>query len=281
MRKSVLGVLLMACCLVLVAGNALAIPLGTNITISDEVYTGTGWWSDREDQEVEPGCVTGQTWDLEGFFLDGSTLTMVGGFDFKNGEPDPYPWRHLHYDSGDIFIDTNGDAIYGSDIEPRTGNGIETIANADYKYDYVMDLDFDLLKYDVYALSNETLLSVYFGLNDHANPWRLEDGQFVSTDRIDHGNITFWKNLSDSDVTDVDGNELEGGTHYAASVDLSFLGAGQDFLAHFTYGCGNDNLMGSGTTPAPEPATMLLLGSGLIGLACVGRRKFRAGKIAK
>ena len=40
--------------------------------------------------------VAEQKWDLEGFFLQGTTLTMIGGFDFLNGES--------NYTSGDIFI---------------------------------------------------------------------------------------------------------------------------------------------------------------------------------
>jgi len=67
---------------------------------------------------------------------------------------------------------------------------------------------------------------------------------------------------------------LLGGFHYAAGVDLSFLDPAQQFVAHYTMGCGNDNLMGRGTTaPVPEPATMLLFGSGIFGMAALRRRK--------
>ncbi|MCD6197575.1 MAG: PEP-CTERM sorting domain-containing protein [Deltaproteobacteria bacterium] len=42
-----------------------------------------------------------------------------------------------------------------------------------------------------------------------------------------------------------------------------------------TLGCGNDNLMGSGTVPVPEPATIILIGTGLLGIAGVGRKKLK------
>ena len=52
----------------------------------------------------------------------------------------------------------------------------------------------------------------------------------------------------------------------ATTVALSFEGSGGDNIGMLL-----DNVE---ISPVPEPATMLLLGSGLIGLAAVGRKKF-------
>lgn len=242
----------------LVAGNAFA--LGTNITVWDNVGV------NYEDNEVEPNCVPGQIWDLEGFFLDGNILTMVGGFDFKDG----VNYGGNHYGSGDIFIDTNADAIWGVDIE-NAGNGITEILNDDYHFDYAIDLVFDPTggyHYDVYALDSDTLLSVFYGQNGESNPWQLKSTEGLNA--IATGEISWAPGLSDSVVGGLtlwDGD----GTHYSVGgIDLSFLGADIDnFLAKFTYECGNDNLIGS----IPDATTLVLLGSAMVGVGVFGRNK--------
>ena len=114
----------------------------------------------------------------------------------------------------------------------------------------------------VYELTNDSKVELaWFSQNDDSNPWRYHaDGNSF----LDDGKITT-------------GSFFDGGQHYFASVDLSFLKPGTVFTSHFTMQCGNDNLMGSGTAPVPEPATMLLFGCGLIGLAGFGRRKLIKG----
>ena len=242
--------------------EAYALNLGTNITIYDGSGTGTGWYGKYEDQEVEPGCVASQRWDLEGFFLKGSELQVVGGFDFLKGNEQIF--------IGDIYIDIDG--IIGTSNTYSNGNNS---VNENFGYEYVIDLDFsdkDSLSYKIIALNDSSFnYTVYWQKwsghpdgNSNSNPYRYVSGGT----EVGSGTFAYIPGLSDSQVAN-----LEGGTHYALTgIDVGFI-SGEDFTAHLTMGCGNDNLMGQGTAPVPEPATLVLMGMGLAGLSGFSRRK--------
>lgn len=267
---------LSAIALVVVVGSAAevyALELGTNITIYDKVVSGSspGWWnkgnSPGEDQEVEPNCVRDQIWDLEGFFLQGSKLSMVGGFNFKNGVPG------YTYKSGHIFIDVNGNAQYGP-VASGSGSG-NSIVNNTFGYDYALVMNFASNTYDVVKLNNNaTTKTVTYQQNDHTNPWAYNAGgttlltNFLFSD--------YQAGLTDTQI----GNGLTGGLHYLVTVDLGFLpGNERNIISHFTMECGNDNLMGQGSIPfggpppAPIPGSVWLLGTGFLGLALLGLRR--------
>jgi hypothetical protein len=95
-KKIFLSVMVIA--FLLVTGSAFGDPLanyyGSNITIWDNKG------ENYKDGETEPDMINTQEWNLEGFFLKGTVLTIIGGFDFLNGCPD-YP----RYTIGDLFLD--------------------------------------------------------------------------------------------------------------------------------------------------------------------------------
>jgi hypothetical protein len=248
----------------LTAGNAFSNDFGKNITVDDGTYKGTGWYGNQEDQEVEPGCVGTQAWDLEAFILDGNKLTMVGGYDFLNGAFGD----GKTFTSGDIFIDIDGDVKYGFVNNNDSKNGYDTIKNT-LGYDYVLDLNSSLKTYDIYKIdSNSIVKSSYYNQNQASNPWTYcSDGTKLNSDPI---SMSYLTGLTDENLVNYG---LVGGRHNAVQVNLDFLAPNTDFTVHFTMGCGNDNLIGKGSS-VPEPAPMLLLGTGLIGLAGVCRKKF-------
>lgn len=247
--------------LVLLAGPAMALDIGENITISDKNYNAVSWHGNYEDQETEPGMQTGQAWDLEGFFLDEyNILSLVGGYDFSSG--------YGGYYSGDIFLSIDDLPQYG-DIYRVTNDQQNYEIAKNYGYEFVLDLSFNGTSghtYRVYSLEDNTVLqTAYYQQNEGSSPWRYVSGGTELTQYA--GTFSFDSGLTDSNTG------FSGGTHYLLTgFDLSFLGHDMEFVSHFTMGCGNDNLMGKGTV-VPEPSTMLLLGSGLVGLAFCRRRK--------
>ena len=255
------------------AGNEMAISFGDNITLYDGTEDGihTGVNAGQEDQETESGMVTSQAWDLEGFILNNPALSMVGGFDFNTGVP-----GYSQFSSGDIFID--GEGFYDSSQAPEgfpVEEGNNTV-QGDFGYEYVFDSVFDklicqILKFDFTA----STITAYYPANENNDPgsnqWQYSSGG-GKTGSDDFFSIT---RSPDADTG------LLADTKYVPDFDLdpfltSLVPTTLDFPSPFTMGRGNDNLMGQGTAdPIPEPATLLLFGIGLAGLATVGRKKMK------
>jgi hypothetical protein len=238
----------------------------TNITIPDKNYSSTsGWYGQQEDQEVEPGAVTGQEWDLEAFYAYESLLAMVGGYDFLDGEDGIEP--------GDLFIDVDGDAEYGPD-NYGTGYGNSSTTNT-FGYDYVLDIDYSSATptYTVFELIDGSSVSktVTYKSMVESNPWvYVKGGKQIASGTVGYmADLTNTAlGLSGTSALEGHGGSLTSNDHNVMTFDLSFLPGGTTYTAHYTMECGNDALMGTGTTSAavPEPATIFLLGSGLLGL---------------
>ena len=278
MRRRFLGRLVVALALTLCGVNAFATSLGSDITIYDNRVgassnpTSNAWWNGGspdprvnlgeavgEDQETEPQTQTGQQWDLEGMYLDGTILSLVGGYNFATGVNG--------FTTGDIFIDV--DSFPGIEPSNLTGAG----------YDYVIDITAGTaldggFTYTVYAIGGLTVGAGLLGVNGvpQSNPWMLDETYIPGLTSVASGSFSLTSYASDVALNGGDWDSAYspiGGSHYVLSgFDLSFLTSPSYYL-HYTMECGNDVLTG---LVVPEPSTYVLFGLGLAALAA--RKKF-------
>lgn len=210
-----------------------------------------GWSSGAWDSDDSPG------WSSD-YFSPDDDHDVIGDPDITGGGGTIDTAGHLteiyfNYSTwglglapGDLFIDIRGDMTWEYVVTPE--GAVYSVPSISAQKPAPWDSSKDF-----YQDSNEV-----FGWS-HSDSWDWRNDHPVKAD------FNYIKEIS----TASDNDTSTAATFSNLSIDL----LGKDFIIAWAPTCANDVVYEKIPNPVPEPATMLLLGVGLCGLAFVGRKK--------